>query len=429
MLTLSLSVIILELALQLVSRLSTDVDTLLSPRPRAHTAVRPRWMPSPIHPDQDANGFRNPSVPETASIVALGDSNTYGWGVKADEAWPRQLERLSGQRVYSLAWGGFGPVHLLALLDRVLAFKPKLIILSFYTGNDFYDSYSFVYQDNQFPSLRSRDPQVIARLEAIENDPVQRTLEADVQAAIRDFHWITRGRRDPVPLEQLSAGRRFVSEHVKLWGVLRALRLLWNEHRQKSAVPFDYLNHEPSWEVLKQQARAKPDLFSIFDNGRLRTTFTLNYRIYGVDLRDPRIVEGQRIALEALRMMHSKSRAAGAKFLVMLLPTKELAFKEQVYNDTHDVPAAYRNFVDSEESVLRQLEEFLTRNGIDYFAVLPAIRDTLSMASQTYGMSQDSHLNSRGHRVIAQQALAQIESMIRTWDGPLPASLESGAGH
>ena len=36
-------------------------------------------------------GFRNAKVPETAEIVALGDSHTYGNTARMNEAWPKVL--------------------------------------------------------------------------------------------------------------------------------------------------------------------------------------------------------------------------------------------------------------------------------------------------------------------------------------------------
>ena len=36
-------------------------------------------------------GFRNAKVPETAEIVALGDSHSYGNTAKMNEAWPKCL--------------------------------------------------------------------------------------------------------------------------------------------------------------------------------------------------------------------------------------------------------------------------------------------------------------------------------------------------
>jgi hypothetical protein len=174
-------------------------------------------------------------------------------------------------------------------------------------------------------------------------------------------------------------------------------------------VPSDYLNHEPAWDVIQAQARKDPDLYWIFDNGRVRTVFTVAYRLYGVSLEDPRIVEGQRIALEALRLMDEKARSAGARFLVMTWPTKELAFKGLAY-DARDVPDDYKRLVENEELMWRQTREFLGRHGIEHFDVLPAIRDSLRAGMQVYGTSPDSHMNSMGQQVISEAALAQVRA-------------------
>jgi len=73
---------------------------------------------NPKFPEHDSNGFRNDSVPKTADIVAIGDSQTYGNGVSPDEAWPRVLARLSFCRVYSMALGGYGPLQYEVLAER-----------------------------------------------------------------------------------------------------------------------------------------------------------------------------------------------------------------------------------------------------------------------------------------------------------------------
>ncbi len=52
-------------------------------------------------------GFRNAKVPETAEIVAWGDSHTYT--VKMNEAWPKVLGAINGKNVYNLAMRGYGP--------------------------------------------------------------------------------------------------------------------------------------------------------------------------------------------------------------------------------------------------------------------------------------------------------------------------------
>jgi hypothetical protein len=403
---------LLEVGLQVSSLLSPDVDALVSGRPRV-LERRTRWMPTPSHPEHDAKRFWIPRAPETVPIVALGDSNTYGWGVKPEEAWPRRLERLTEQKVYSLAWGGFGPVHLLSLFDQALALKPRLMIVSFYSGNDLYDSYNFVYAEGQFADLlKSRDAALVAELQRIESDPERQERMARLQAAVGDFHMLVRGTRRANPSRQAQErsilGNRIL-DHVKLWGLVRATSRVWAQDRRGSTVPSDYLNHEPAWDVIQAQARKDPDLYWIFDNGRVRTVFTVAYRLYGVSLEDPRIVEGQRIALEALRLMDEKARSAGARFLVMTWPTKELAFKGLAY-DARDVPDDYKRLVENEELMWRQTREFLGRHGIEHFDVLPAIRDSLRAGMQVYGTSPDSHMNSMGQQVISEAALAQVRA-------------------
>ncbi len=83
-------------------------------------------------------GFRNAKVPETAEIVALGDSHSYGNTAKMKEAWPKVLARLTGKNMYSLAMSGFGPNEYYYLLrKKAFGLKRATIICGFYMGDDF----------------------------------------------------------------------------------------------------------------------------------------------------------------------------------------------------------------------------------------------------------------------------------------------------
>ena len=86
----------------------------------------------------DAWGFRNPRVPERADIVAVGDSHTYGNCARMAESWPSQVARISGQTVYNLGMGGYGPNQYFHLLKtRGLSLKPKVVVCGLYFGDDF----------------------------------------------------------------------------------------------------------------------------------------------------------------------------------------------------------------------------------------------------------------------------------------------------
>jgi len=113
--------------------------------------------------------------PAEADVVALGDLQTYGTGVKPQDAWPKQLEAMTAKTVYSMAYGGYGPVHSLILWDEALAFKPKIIIEAFYAGNDLYDSFKIIYNRGQFPEFKSSDALLQKRLrEAEQSEPIRK---------------------------------------------------------------------------------------------------------------------------------------------------------------------------------------------------------------------------------------------------------------
>ena len=54
--------------------------------------------------DHNNWGFSHVKEPETAEIVALGASHTYGNTAKMNEAWRKVLARLTGKNVYNRAW-------------------------------------------------------------------------------------------------------------------------------------------------------------------------------------------------------------------------------------------------------------------------------------------------------------------------------------
>jgi len=159
----------LEITLGLLALASPTVHDILSNKrvigiPQVVPDARLSVRPNPAYPEHDVNGFRNLSVPAKVSIVAMGDSQTYGTGVKLEEAWPKQLEQNFGQSVYSMACGGYGPAHSLLLWDEAVAMNPEIVIEAFYAGNDLYDSFNIVYNLGQLAELKNDDPQIQEQL-------------------------------------------------------------------------------------------------------------------------------------------------------------------------------------------------------------------------------------------------------------------------
>jgi hypothetical protein len=140
---------------------------------------------NPRYPGHDSKGFRNANIPAQAKIVTLGDSQTYGSGVAPQDPWPRQLEALTHRTVYNMAYGGYGPVHHLILIQEALRFNPTIVITAFYSGNDLYDSFQIVYGKNQHPELKSSLPGLQTTILAMEKlDPLGEKLKRSPRECI-----------------------------------------------------------------------------------------------------------------------------------------------------------------------------------------------------------------------------------------------------
>jgi len=91
-------------------------------------------------------GFRNREALDTARIVAIGDSQTWGVNASIDEIWPSQLGQLSMASTHTMGRGGYAMPQYVTLLRKGLALEPDLIVVALYSGNDDpWEAYRTVY--------------------------------------------------------------------------------------------------------------------------------------------------------------------------------------------------------------------------------------------------------------------------------------------
>lgn len=94
----------------------------------------------------DGYGFRNTwPWPETAEILTLGDSVTFGQGVEDEQAWPALLARaFPASRLINLGLIGAGPQQYLRAYETFgLKLRPKVVLVGLFIGNDFWDAEMF----------------------------------------------------------------------------------------------------------------------------------------------------------------------------------------------------------------------------------------------------------------------------------------------
>ena len=75
-------------------------------------------------------------IPEGSTVLALGDSLTFGYGANPGESYPAQLQKLTGWNIVNGGVSGDTSAQALSRLPALLARKPKLVIVGI-GGNDF----------------------------------------------------------------------------------------------------------------------------------------------------------------------------------------------------------------------------------------------------------------------------------------------------
>ena len=106
----------------------------------------------------DLLGFRNRSIPTVADVVAIGDSQTVGVNAPYDLNWPNLMARHLREkraRVYNISKGGWGAVQYLYMFEKALFFRPRAVVVAFYTGNDPVDSVHIAYHHDAWEGLRA----------------------------------------------------------------------------------------------------------------------------------------------------------------------------------------------------------------------------------------------------------------------------------
>lgn len=401
-------IIISELFLLAVSLTFSKVGALLSREELKLDISLPDkrlgHRPNPDYPGHDdSKGFRNDHVPVKADVVALGDSQTYGSGVKRELAWPQCLANMGNLEVYNFGFGGYGPVHSLILMDEALAIKPKIIVEAFYSGNDLYDAYSMVYYRGSNREMRTRDQSVLKDCERAEQAKPMR----------EEIHEVHRLHLEENEEETHNVLREFVAGHSRLYGLIRALKRRHSKSQHERDLKYD-------WDKIKEDLKHGGDKIIFFDGGNIKTVFEPRYRFLALDQENPRISEGLRLSLLLIKKMNEKAREKGVNFIVLLLPTKELVFKDVVYERLKDIPEIYRELMENEELIWKKTKKFLKDERINYVDSLPVLREALLGGNQPYWLGLDGHPNKVGYEAVARLLLSEIGKRNFLHSTPVP---------
>jgi hypothetical protein len=375
-----------EATLAVAALVSPEVDYFLTPG--WHRIIVPDdelgFRMSPYYPGNDAEGFRNESIPDTCEVVTIGDSVTYGFAAQPEEAWPRQLEDRLGTCVHNVSCGGYGPVEYRVLLARALELEPRTVLLGMHSGvgGDFLDAYESVYTDGRFPELRTADA----------------TLEAELARLDRETPFRqSKPLRTPRPPETL---REWVSAHSRLWGLGRELFPILAGGQFVSII-----HDDDSPLDTYELGTSRPWSFPFEGEDGFRTVFRQpRFLIRRGFLEDPRFREGRRITGAVLVDMQRRLAERDVRFVVVIVPSKEVVLESLI--ESRPELSELLPAIAVEEQITRQFQRFLDRHGIPFLDTTEALRAGFARGVRLYPETGDVHPNAAGYTLIADAVAA-----------------------
>ncbi len=314
-------------------------------------------------PGVDKDGFRNRSVPLRADIVTLGDSHTYGLNASLDSNWPGYLSKITGQSVYNLGIGGYGPLQYFYLFDRAMQLRPKTIVLGLYLPNDI-KGVCHPYQQTRYWKERAQSEKL--------------DLAYCKDAKFKDGEERERDTKNVI--EQTGQWL----ENSRIWSLISiAARQI------KSRLP----QNEKRYVVV-----STPKNKTIMGKSRLRDLYDQ------MNLESPEINNSLSITETLIRKMAARANASGTRFVVLVIPSKEFIFHQYLGDSGKRLPDVYNKMAKAEERLRNRVFNWLGSEKIPYVDAAPAVLAAVRKEGAVYPADNDGHPLGRGYQAYADAA-------------------------
>lgn len=325
----------------------------------------------------DAEGFRNERVRDAIHVAALGDSFTDGMMVPVEETWPARLERALGRPVQNYGTAGFSaPQESLVLEEFALPRRPRVVVVAFFTGNDIPEAADFT--DWLAGRILGWSPgwPIAPDLARHERLFVRSLADAAMRLFAIEAPATSAGGADPRPPS-----------------FARGLYVLARGGRRMEVALMPPTLRRLSWSPAEIEAHP-----------------------------------GWKPTVEALRRMKKAGADAGARVLVMLIPSRCQVFlplldetfgRETLRRQLATYFPGEPGAIDVDRAIAYRLAQnermaaLCAREDLAFLDLTPLLEAEVGRGASPY-FAHDTHWNRDGHRVAAEALAAELRR--RGWD-------------
>tara|TARA_B100000700_G_scaffold328345_1_gene445869 strand:+ start:1851 stop:3116 length:1266 start_codon:yes stop_codon:yes gene_type:complete len=347
---------------------TTNSDVLLR-------TIPPHWE------DHDENGFPN-STFGNASVLTTGDSHTYGNSAPKGKDWPNQFSEIANLSVYNMSTGGNGFAAYYYWVDRYVEdVNPEIIIVSFYNGNDFFDTAETVYTKPYWIDFRKDK----ANLSFVKTVELPQKSSNSSRSGVREFVISTRvGSHVIAPL--YDTVKKFFTEEVE---------------------PDDQLELSGPRLPYPQLSDSKFSSDSRFSEwaGDEPMTCQFRYRNMVTDISTNEVVEGFRLSKLFVKRITDIGKRLDIPVVFVSIPTKCSLMNRLLEKESANYKKHYSPFLSNELSLENKLGDFALQHDAFFLSLRAGMNAKFNEGSflfeDVYHSSPDGHPGSKGYQLYA----------------------------
>jgi len=305
-------------------------------------------------------------------IMAIGDSFTYGWGVKIEDSWPKVLEKILNEQgldveVDDLGKPGAGPEEYAEIAEKAIpVLKPNLVIVGMLQGDDLAQASSKAEPEKAQKSFRQKLAGMLRAIYPYSSSAISCKFSKIIPS--EDIHRAWKA-------QAVQTYRNFSSEQKARFNLLdEEVKRLFVSGELNPAVIYIAITN--------------PDYYLELEN-----------------LESPKAREKIEEMANCLVRIKSVAEHYQADVMVVSIPHRVYVGSESDFNTPHRFGFNLDPQMLNSDAMDRAIQEACQKAGLEFRGFTPEFRSAAK--TQNLFFQLDGHLNQSGHQLLGKM-LAEL---------------------